>query len=79
MVCINLKSFKEAAEHLLVALNHQATSKLRAGINIPSDSDQMSDTLWSTLKMTISLLGRHELQDLIDKKDIESLKKEFGV
>jgi peroxin-5 len=79
VVCINLKSYKEAAEHLLIALNHQATSKLRAGINMPNDNDQMSDTLWSTLRMTISLLGRHELQDSIDNRDLETLKKEFGM
>jgi peroxin-5 len=79
VVCINLKSYKEAAEHLLLALNHQATSKQRAGINIENVQNQMSDTLWSTLRMTISLMGKHHLQDFIDKRDLESLSKEFAV
>lgn len=79
VVCINLKSYKEAAEHLLLALNHQATSKQRAGVNVENIQNQMSDTLWSTLRMTISLAGKHELQEFIDKRDLESLNKEFGM
>jgi peroxin-5 len=77
VVCINLKSYREAAEHLLLALNHQATSKERAGINIENVQNTMSDTLWSTLRMTISLMGKHNLQDFVDKRDLESLNKEF--
>jgi peroxin-5 len=79
VVCINLKSYKEAAEHLLLAINHQATSKQRAGINIDNVQNQMSDTLWSTLRMTISLMGKHNLQDYIDKRDLKSLNDEFGM
>ena len=79
VVCINLKSYKEAAEHLLLALNHQATSKERAGVNVENIQNQMSDTLWSTLRMTISLMGKHDLQDNIDKRDLEALNKEFGM
>lgn len=79
VVCINLKSYKEAAEHLLLALNHQASSKQRAGINIDNMNNQMSDTLWSTLRMTISLAGKHNLQDFVDKKDLASLTREFGM
>lgn len=79
VVCINLKSYKEAAEHLLLALNHQATSKQRAGINIENVQSQMSETLWTTLRMTISLMGKHGLQDYVDKRDLESLNKEFGM
>lgn len=77
VVCINLKSYKEAGEHLLMALNHQATSKQRAGVNVENIQNQMSDTLWSTLRMTISLMGKHELQDFIDKRDLDSLNKAF--
>ncbi len=79
VVCINLKSYKEAAEHLLLALNHQATSKQRAGINIENVQNQMSETLWTTLRMTISLMGKHGLQDFVDKRDLDSLNQEFGM
>lgn len=78
VVCINLKSYKEAAEHLLLALNHQATSKQRAGVNV-ENVQTMSDTLWSTLRMTISLMGKHEMQEFIDKRDLDALNKEFGM
>lgn len=75
-----MKSYKEAAEHLLLALNHQATSQKRAGVNVDNvQTYQMSDTLWSTLRMTISLMGKHDLQDFIDKKDLKSLNKELGM
>lgn len=60
-----------------MALNHQATSKQRAGVNVENIQNQMSDTLWSTLRMTISLMGKHELQDFIDKRDLDSLNKAF--
>lgn len=80
VVCINLKSYQEAAEHLLLALNHQATSQQRAGVHVDANQTyQMSDTLWSTLRMTISLMGKHDLQDFIDKKDLKSLNKELGM
>jgi len=80
VVCINLKSYKEAAEHLLLALNHQATSQHRAGVNVDNILTQnMSDTLWSTLRMTISLMGKHNLQTHIDDRDLKALNQEFGM
>lgn len=79
VVCINLKSYREAAEHLLLALTHQATSKNRAGVAVENVNSQMSDTLWSTLRMTVSLMGRHELQKSIDNRDLDTLNKEFGM
>lgn len=29
--------------------------------------------------MTISLMGKHDLQDFIDKKDLDAINKEFGM
>lgn len=62
-----------------MALNHQASSKERAGVNVENIQNQMSDTLWSTLRMTISLMGKHDLQDAVDKRDLATLSKEFGM
>lgn len=76
IICINLKAYKEAAEHLLTALNHQATSTARAGIN--SNSKQMSDSIWGTLRMAVSLAGRHELQDAISNRDLNALNSAFN-
>lgn len=62
-----------------MALNHQATSKQRAGVHVENIQNQMSDTLWSTLRMTISLMGKHDLQDFIDKRDLDALNKSFAM
>lgn len=78
IICINLKAYKEAAEHFLTALNHQATSMERTGLkNSNSSINQMSDTIWSTLRMVISLMGRFDLQPAIDSRDLNVLNKAF--
>lgn len=75
IICINLKAYKEAAEHLLTALNHQATSSSRAGVS--SNVKLMSDSIWGTLRMAISLAEMHELQDAIEKRDLNALNAAF--
>uniref|UniRef100_U5EYI5 Peroxisomal targeting signal 1 receptor n=1 Tax=Corethrella appendiculata TaxID=1370023 RepID=U5EYI5_9DIPT len=81
IICINLKAYNEAVEHLLTALNHQATSMSRSGLNssaaASTQANQMSSTVWSTLRMAISLMGRHDLQPAIDRRDLDTLNKEF--
>lgn len=77
IICINLKAYKEAIEHFLTALNHQATSMARSGMNNMNANNQMSDTIWSTLRMAVSLLGMTELQAAIDQKDLQALNVAF--
>lgn len=77
IICINLKSYREAVEHFLTALNHQASSRSRSGIKVDLSSNQMSDTIWSTLRMAISLMGRHDLQPAIDNRDLAALNQAF--
>uniref|UniRef100_A0A6B2EFH1 Putative peroxisomal targeting signal 1 receptor n=1 Tax=Phlebotomus kandelakii TaxID=1109342 RepID=A0A6B2EFH1_9DIPT len=77
IICINLKAYKEAAEHLLTALNHQATSSARSGIVRDASYKQMSNGIWSTLRMAVSLLGRHDLQPAIDRKDLDAMNSAF--
>lgn len=77
IICINLKAYKEAAEHLLTALNHQASSIARSGINVSSPANQMSSTIWITLRMVMSLMQRQDLQQAIDNRDLEILNREF--
>lgn len=79
IICINLKAYREAVEHFLVALNHQASSRNRSGLNVDLTSNQMSDTIWSTLRMAISLMGRHDMQPAIDNRDLGALNKGFEV
>lgn len=78
IICINLKAYKEAAEHFLTALNHQATSMARSGLSKTNPGNQMSDTIWSTLRMAISLMGRLDLQPSLDNRDLQKLNEEFA-
>lgn len=74
IACINLGAHREAVEHFLTALNMQKQS------HGPKDPQQvMSDNIWSTLRMAISLLGRTDLYRTCDSKDVDSLNKEFGM
>lgn len=78
IVCINLKSYKEAVQHFLLALNHQATSMVRSGITTSNPSNQMSNAIWNTLRMATTLLGRYDLRQAIDDRDLTVMNKEFA-
>lgn len=75
IICINLKAYREAVDHFLTALNHQANSSLRSGFK--PDNTQMSDTIWSTMRMAISMMGRHDLQPAIDNRNLQALNQAF--
>ncbi|KAJ3642176.1 hypothetical protein Zmor_024985 [Zophobas morio] len=76
IICINLRAYREAAEHFLTALNQQARG--RDVKNSPAMS-QMSDTIWSTLRMCISLLNRTDLRTAVDNRDLDTLNKAFDI
>lgn len=85
IICINLKAYREATEHFLTALNHQATSLRRSGVQTVGGGGgsgdagtQMSDTIWSTMRMAVSLLGRTDLMPALEKRDLAALNAEFG-
>lgn len=65
---------REAVEHYLSALNLQQHSSRGA----PGQRAVTSDTIWSTLRMAIALLGRPELQTAVDARDLDTLNREFG-
>ncbi|XP_064642252.1 peroxisomal targeting signal 1 receptor-like isoform X2 [Lineus longissimus] len=74
IACINLGVHREAVEHFLTALNLQREGKG------PKDEHQvMSDNIWSTMRMAISMLGRPDLYKACDNKDLDKLKREFNV
>lgn len=77
IICINLKAYKEATEHFLTALNHQSSSMVRSGLGDGSPTSQMSDTIWSTMRMAISLLGRLDLMPAVDKRELSALNEAF--
>ncbi|KAK6177753.1 hypothetical protein SNE40_015794 [Patella caerulea] len=74
IACINLGAHKEAVEHFLTALNMQQQSSGPTGAQAV-----MSNNIWSTLRMTLSLMGRPDLYDVCDKNDLHRLNNEFGM
>ncbi|XP_023248143.1 peroxisomal targeting signal 1 receptor [Copidosoma floridanum] len=75
--CINLNAYKEAGEHLLTALNQQAAGRDAFGEQAPMRV--MSDTIWSTLRLVVSLMHMYHLNDAIDNRDLARLNKEFEI
>jgi len=61
-------------EHFLTALTMQKQSH---GIKDPQAV--MSQNIWSTLRMAVSLMGKPELYNLCDNHDIDTLNREFGI
>ncbi|XP_057653290.1 peroxisomal targeting signal 1 receptor isoform X1 [Diorhabda carinulata] len=76
ITCINLNAYREAAEHFLTALNQQARGK---DVMNSGSMSQMSDTIWSTLRMCVSLMNRGDLKPFVDKRDLKELNKAFGI
>lgn len=76
ITCVNLAAYKEAAEHLLTALNQQAAGR---GVQGQRSWSAMSDSIWSTLRLVMSLLERQDLYDALDNRDLKRLNEEFGI
>ncbi|KOX80501.1 Peroxisomal targeting signal 1 receptor [Melipona quadrifasciata] len=67
----------EAGEHLVIALNQQASGR---GIHGESFSPKaMSNTIWSTLRLVISLMHKYHLNEAIENRDLTRLNKEFEI
>ena len=39
----------------------------------------MSESIWSTLRMSLSLMGRPELHEAVDNRDLEYLNEQFNI
>lgn len=65
---------REAIEHFLTALNLQRHSRGPRG-----EQSTMSDNIWSTMRMAISLLGRPDLHNDTDARNLEALNQEFSI
>lgn len=83
---INVKEYREAAEHLLAALALQIgeTSTItRDGLNSKDNSFHgttegvMSSNIWETLRMCCGFLNRPDLESKCDARDLSSFKHEF--
>jgi len=74
--CINLKAYSEAAEHFLTTLNFQAAGRGPQG---DESRAAMSDSVWSSLRLAISLLRRQDLLPHLDARNLSRLSREFGL
>uniref|UniRef100_A0A023F139 Peroxisomal targeting signal 1 receptor n=2 Tax=Triatoma infestans TaxID=30076 RepID=A0A023F139_TRIIF len=75
ITCVHLGAHREAAEHLLTALNQQASGRGPQG----EFSVTMSESIWNTLKLVISLLDRNDLMEDVNKRNLSKLNEEFGI
>jgi len=73
ITCIHLDTYREAIEHLLEALNQQASA-----VSKHFKSPSSSDTIWSTLRLAISMDGqRPDLLKAVNYRNLDLLNKEF--
>ncbi|XP_047137762.1 peroxisomal targeting signal 1 receptor isoform X1 [Hydra vulgaris] len=72
--CVNLKAYPQAIEHFLVALNMQKKNE-----DPTRTASTMSENIWSTLRMTSSLLGRKDLLSAVDRRDLNFFNDAFKI
>lgn len=72
-------NFREAVEHFLTALNLQREAKGSGAGTPAARHTQMSESIWSTLRLAISLSGRSELLPSVQQRDLDTLMRTFGV
>lgn len=78
LLCVCLR---EAVEHFLEALSlqRQAAGDLEGGASRAPGSATtiMSDNIWSTLRMALSMMGESSLYTAADRRDLDTLLAHF--
>ena len=69
MVC---SATREAVEHFLSAINLQKNSRGPQG-----EQSVMSDNIWTTMRMALTLMGNTELHTACDERNVDALNREF--
>ncbi|XP_053089406.1 peroxisomal biogenesis factor 5 isoform X3 [Pangasianodon hypophthalmus] len=79
--CVNLGAHREAVEHFLEALSlqRQAAGDMEGGAGRApgSATTVMSDNIWSTLRMALSMMGESSLYASADRRDLDTLLAHF--
>ncbi|XP_052434541.1 peroxisomal biogenesis factor 5 isoform X1 [Carassius gibelio] len=79
--CVNLGVHREAVEHFLEALSLQRQAagdgEGGAGRGPGTAATVMSDNIWSTLRMALSMMGESSLYSAADRRDLDTLLTHF--
>jgi peroxin-5 len=73
--CINLKAYRESVEHFLSALHFQRS----ASTNGTTMQGSMSDSIWSSLRLSLMYMGATDLLGPTNEKNLDSLMKHFNI